>query len=619
MIERLLHRVSAFMFAFLMVTAVFDGTQACATIYHEFSLGHGGRPGSGQFPISDAGWSAHFGLSATPVPVPADPHDAPANWEAGFVRNFEALATDGRHPSNPLRDGDVLLWTENLQQRVACEDVALLQFAQKNADAEIAPHPTLRIDGQWYVTARPSPQQSIRFTTESLRNSFWKRLRFVPGTQLSRDQGDPMRFDSLAGKVDGVGLFYPGGSIRGRVRLQSTELLTHEGMQRRMYLDTITLPTVDLSDRPEQHHTIVAQGTERHWQGHPSTVLMPDGKTIFCVWQGRRDGNRAHGAPAGYLKRSDDGGLTWSEELHVPANWLEIGTGHPTIHRLVDPEGVARLFIFCRDETRSTFLQAVSEDEGETWSEMRPIGLIDPEGEPITGWTAPITILEATDPDGVRKHLMWYEKSRDGRPSVGVIWQSASYDGGLTWGGSKPVVDKAGASEPGAVRSPDGKQLLLLIRENSRTLNSLFAVSDDEGETWSEPRLLPLALTGDRHLARYAPDGRLVVVFRPFRPRVGRSWDVTDSHFTAWVGRYEDILEGREGQTLIKLIHSHAGADHTYPGLELLPDGTFVATTYINYQPLPELHSVVSCRFHLEEIDILWWAIKSKKRTTNDR
>jgi hypothetical protein len=200
---------------------------------------------------------------------------------------------------------------------------------------------------------------------------------------------------------------------------------------------------------------------------------------------------------------------------------------------------------------------------------------------------------------------MWYEKARDGRPSVGVIWQSASDDGGLTWGESRPVVDKAGASEPGAVRSPDGKQLLLLIRENNRTMNSLFSVSDDEGETWSESRPLPLALTGDRHLARYAPDGRLVVVFRPFRPRAGTSWAVTDSHFTAWVGRYEDIVEGWEGHYLVKLIHSHAGADHTYPGLELLPDGTLVATTYIKYRPGPELHSVVSARFKLEEADLL--------------
>ena len=200
---------------------------------------------------------------------------------------------------------------------------------------------------------------------------------------------------------------------------------------------------------------------------------------------------------------------------------------------------------------------------------------------------------------------MWYERSGDGSPGPGVIWQSASYDGGLTWGESKAIVDKEGASEPAAIRSPDGKQLLLLIREQNGILNSLFAVSGDEGETWSEPLQLPLALTGHRHLARYASDGRLVILFRPFPPSAHMPIeDIKDSHFTAWVGRYEDIICGREGQYLVKLLHSYQGWDHTYPGLELLPDGTFVATTYIKYRPGPEMHSVVCVRFRLYDIEL---------------
>ena len=370
-------------------------------------------------------------------------------------------------------------------------------------------------------------------------------------------------------------------------------------------LGQISIPTVDISAQTE-HHVLVAQGTETDWHGHPSTVLMPDGRTIFCVWQGRRNGSRKHGAPAGYMKRSDDGGLTWSDYLDVPQNWREIGRGSPTIHRLVDAEIKSRLFVFCRDENRTTFLQSISEDEGQTWSEMRPIGLMRDahDGDPIVGWTAPITILEAREPHGVRKHLMWYEKSRQGGSSPGVIWQSASYDGGLTWGQSKSVVDKAGASEPSAVRSPDGRQLLLLIREQNRERNSLFAVSEDEGKTWSSPSELPLALTGDRHLARYAPDGRLVVVFRPVPP--GHALPLSalpDGYFAAWVGRYEDIVEGGEGQYLVNLVRSYRGADHTYPGLELLPDGTIVATTYIQYRPGAELQSIVSVRFRLDDAD----------------
>jgi hypothetical protein len=37
--------------------------------------------------------------------------------------------------------------------------------------------------------------------------------------------------------------------------------------------------------------------------------------------------------------------------------------------------------------------------------------------------------------------------------------------------------------------------------------------------------------------------------------------------------------------------------------LEILPDGTIVATTYIKYSPGKEKHSVVSVRFKPEETD----------------
>jgi len=109
---------------------------------------------------------------------------------------------------------------------------------------------------------------------------------------------------------------------------------------------------------------------------------------------------------------------------------------------------------------------------------------------------------------------------------------------------------------------------------------------------------LPRELTGDRHQPRYSPDGRLVIPFRDMAPA-----SATKGHFVAWVGTYADIVEGREGQYRVKLLHSHAGADCGYAGFEVLPDGTLVATTYVKYQPGPERHSVVSVRFKLEELD----------------
>jgi hypothetical protein len=147
------------------------------------------------------------------------------------------------------------------------------------------------------------------------------------------------------------------------------------------------------------------------------------------------------------------------------------------------------------------------------------------------------------------------------------------------------------------VRSPDGSQIAVLLRENSRTHNSFLITSEDEGATWSEPRELPGALTGDRHVARYAPDGRLVISFRDttyISPTVG-DW-------VAWIGRYEDVVSGKEGQYRVRLMDNLHGQDCAYPALELLPGGTFVATTYGHWTQ-DEAPYIVSVRFTLDEID----------------
>lgn len=68
------------------------------------------------------------------------------------------------------------------------------------------------------------------------------------------------------------------------------------------------------------------------------------------------------------------------------------------------------------------------------------------------------------------------------------------------------------------------------------------------------------------------------------------------------MGIYEDIVEVREGQYRVRLMKNHKGADCAYPGLELLPDGTFLTTTYGHWTK-GEMPYVVSARFTLSEID----------------
>jgi hypothetical protein len=107
-------------------------------------------------------------------------------------------------------------------------------------------------------------------------------------------------------------------------------------------------------------------------------------------------------------------------------------------------------------------------------------------------------------------------------------------------------------------------------------------------------------LHGDRHKAVYANDGRLVVAFRDTRKK-----SPTRDHFVVWVGRYEDILAGKDGQYRLKLLHRFKRQDCGYPGLEMTPDGIFIATTYVKYREGLEKSSVVSARFRLDETDLI--------------
>lgn len=43
------------------------------------------------------------------------------------------------------------------------------------------------------------------------------------------------------------------------------------------------MPWVDLSSHVEKQ-IVIAEGTEAIYNGHPTTVLMDDGKTILCTW-----------------------------------------------------------------------------------------------------------------------------------------------------------------------------------------------------------------------------------------------------------------------------------------------------------------------------------------------
>jgi hypothetical protein len=342
-----------------------------------------------------------------------------------------------------------------------------------------------------------------------------------------------------------------------------------------------SIPVVDLSQ--ETHRQVIVDKEPGQYLGHPTTVLLEDNKTIIAVYP------KGHGRGAIVMKRSTDAGLTWSKRLPTPENWAT-SKETPTIHRVIDKQGNKRLIVF---SGLYPIRMAVSEDDGETWTPLRPIG-------DFGGIVAMASVERLKNGDYM---ALFHDDGRflhgRGKRTKFRVYKTISKDGGLTW--SEPVTiaehPTAHICEPGLIRSPDGNQIAVLLRENSRKFNSFVIFSDDEGQTWSEPRELPAALTGDRHVGRYAPDGRLFVSFRDTT-----HISPTKGDWVGWVGTYQDIVNGRQGRYRVRLMDNTKGADCAYPGLELLPDGTFVTTTYGHWVE-GEMPFIVSVRLKMAELD----------------
>lgn len=354
------------------------------------------------------------------------------------------------------------------------------------------------------------------------------------------------------------------------------------------------LPLVDISAETERQ-TVIAAGTPEVYQGHPTTLTLrvpgdagEDRDEILCVWCIN------HGGHAGPLARSRDGGKTWRRlDAELPAGYAS-HWNCPSIYEITDPGGRRRLWVFSARKGRQAeagwMPSILSEDNAATWREMPPLGF-----RCVMTFSSMVRLRDGST-------LGLYHRGPDGRDRAPLeVLATTTADGGFTWSAPRVVARVPGKNpcEPFVFRSPAGDELCCLMRENTHTGRSLMMFSGDEGQTWTEPVDTPWGLTGDRHIGRFVQNDRLVVAFRD--QAIGSP---SRGHFVAWVGSYDDIRLGRPGAYRIKLLHHHGRpGDCGYPGLELLADGSLLATTYIQYRPGPEKHSIVATRFRLDETD----------------
>lgn len=456
-------------------------------------------------------------------------------------------------------------------------------------------------------------QGTVRISTDEGKN--WTSSRLITP--------DYYAYSCLTKMPDGrIGLLYETERYRKINFTAFTVEWVMEGDPQETADPYFNIPLIDLDN--EEKRQVIVDKEKGQYLGHPTTLLLEDNKTILTVYP------KGHGRGPIVYKKSNDAGLTWSERIPTPNSW-ETSMEVPTLFRVEDKFGKKRVIMF--SGLYPTRL-AISEDDGSSWSELEPVG--DWGGIVVMGCMTPLNTGKG--------HYMalFHDDMRfitgNGRENFNrdkeqfnsrmfTLYKTFSYDGGLTWSYPEEIVKsrEIHICEPGIIRSPDGSQLAALLRENSRRDNSQIIFSNDEGKTWTSPRPLPNALTGDRHVLKYAHDGRLLVTFRdvsPFRRQVqelarkegetnmdiiARKYGVgspTEGDWVAWVGTYQDLLEGNEGQYRLRIKDNTNGWDTCYPGQELLPDGTFVMTTYGHWEK-GESPYILSVRFKLEEIDEL--------------
>ncbi|MGL4738923.1 MAG: sialidase family protein, partial [Cellulosilyticaceae bacterium] len=349
-----------------------------------------------------------------------------------------------------------------------------------------------------------------------------------------------------------------------------------------------SIPFVDLNDRKDLQ-TIVDREVGVYL-GHPTTVLLEDQKTLWVVYP------KGHGSGEVILKKSEDAGKTWSKRLDTPATWLE-SKETPILYQFQKPTGGIRLLLVSGIPTETGgFRLAYSDNNGESWSEFKTYY----DDLNIMGIVAFASLIQLKKPNGDwDDRWMGLYHDVDYRNYKVIL----SFDQAGEMVVSKPepyilereIESYAGLCEPCAVRSPDGKQIAILYRGNTKVTSSMVIFSDDEGETWTSPKEVAGALRGERHQAKYDHlSGQLIITFRSY----GIPENPDDRDWVAWIGTYEDLVHQTEGHYRIRLKKNVGtvswngnDGDCGYAGIEQITDpnsteyGTFILTSYGHWDP----------------------------------
>lgn len=375
-----------------------------------------------------------------------------------------------------------------------------------------------------------------------------------------------------------------------------------------------TLPTYEIDPSKQ----IIIDREAGQYLGQPDAILLDDDQTIITVYP------KGHGIGEALLNKSFDGGLTWEGRSLVNETWRD-SRETPTIYKLDFNDGSQKIISISGgpgwgDDKFKGWKTSISTDHGETWSNYKEWY----NGTETIVAMASLVRLKDENGNWLNK---WMGVYHDHKFINYKTYLTFDENGEEQWSTPEPYLQPYREIESAVqlcevciFRSPDGSQLVLVARSQSHMHKSTIAFSNDEGNSWTRPREVQGSLNGERHKAAYDPiSGRLVISFREITLDYNNNGSVEDDDWmagdwVAWVGTYDDLVNGNEGQYRILLgedfTPSRKSGDCGYAGNVVMKDGTFFLNSY-GYFDKSEVERlgtdtkpyIMGVRFKLAEID----------------
>lgn len=244
------------------------------------------------------------------------------------------------------------------------------------------------------------------------------------------------------------------------------------------------------------HQRLFHSGEEGYPRYRIPSLVVTNSGALLAICEGRADGGGLTGNIDLVLKRSEDGGATWSalqtiadageDTLGNQSALVDRKTGKIWIAHTISPGAELEADIAAGKTERSTRVFVISsDDDGKTWTKPRDI--TDTAKKPDWTWYGCGPGVGIQLKSGRLLFPCYHREGENG--SITASHAVYSDDHGQTWKLSENA--GSGNGEPQALEREDGSIYLSARTAKGGPFERSIVESSDGGETWGEKRFDP--------------------------------------------------------------------------------------------------------------------------------